>query len=205
MEKISVVILACGMGSRIGGAKPLQRLQGRPLLDWVLEAIRPQCDEVLISANSNLESYARFDCAVIADLMPGYAGPLAGLQSALQCARHQLVASVPCDTPFLPRDLIERLHTSLMSGNSEMSVAIIGGRRQAAIALYNKYLYTNLDTYLEGGGRKVISWQDTLRFSVAEFEDVAAFANINTTEELSLANQELQAGGARGEIKRSIA
>ncbi|MGA8147030.1 MAG: molybdenum cofactor guanylyltransferase MobA [Gallionellaceae bacterium] len=204
METISVVILAGGMGSRIGGAKPLQLLQGRPLLEWVLESVRPQCDEVLISANDNPASYARFGCRVIADRMPDYAGPLAGLQSALQCARHRLIASVPCDTPFLPRDLIERLHASLVCGNSEMSVAMLEGRRQAAIALYHERVLPKLDAYLEGGGRKVISWQDTLQSSVVEFEDVTAFANINTTEELSLANQILHAGGTYAETRRAI-
>jgi molybdenum cofactor guanylyltransferase len=204
MEKTSVVILAGGKGSRIGGTKSLQLLQDRPLMDWVLESIRPQCDEVLISANDPA-SYAHFGCQVIADRMPAYAGPLAGLQSALNYAKHRLIASVPCDTPFLPRDLIERLYLSLNSGDTEAAVAVVDGRRQAAIALYHKRILPKLDAYLEGGERKVIFWQDTLQSSAVEFDDAAAFININTTGELSLANQILQTGGTYGDIQRALA
>jgi molybdopterin-guanine dinucleotide biosynthesis protein A len=205
VEKISVVILAGGMGLRIGGAKSLQPLLGRPLLGWVLEAIRTQCDEVVISANGDPATYAQFGCRVVADRIPDYAGPLAGLQSAMQCASHRLIASVPCDTPFLPGDLIQRLYASLKSGNTEVAVALVEGQRQPAIALYHDRVRPKLDAYLKDGGRKVMAWQDTLQSGVAEFDEAAAFLNINSAEDLSLANQILQSGGPHGNTQRTTA
>ncbi len=203
MEKVSVVILAGGMGSRIGGAKSLQLLQGKPLLDWVLEAIRPQCDEVLISANGDPAAFTRCGCRVIADRIPGYAGPLAGLQSAMHSASHGLIASVPCDTPFLPGDLILQLYAALRSANAEAAVARVGGREQSAVTLYINQLETKLDTFLEAGERKVMSWQDTLHTSFVDFEDATAFLNINTAADLARANQRMQNGGSGGDTQRT--
>ncbi len=205
MEQISAVILAGGTGSRIGGAKALQRLQDKPLLDWVLEAIRPQCDEILISANDDPSPYARTGCRVIADRITGYAGPLAGLQSAMHRASHRLIASVPCDTPFLPSNLIERLHVALESSGADAVVAEVAGRRQSAIALYRSRVQSELDAYLDEGERKVFAWQDGLQISAVVFDDTAAFLNINTVEELSKANHILQTGGSGGNTKRTIA
>jgi molybdopterin-guanine dinucleotide biosynthesis protein A len=184
---ITTVILAGGQGTRIGGDKGLQTLHGRPLIVWVLDAVRSQSDEVLISANDGLDEYADFGCSVIADQMPGRAGPLAGLQSALSCSSHDSVVSVPCDTPFLPKDLVARLYAA--AGNSEAAVAATKGRRHPTIALYRKSVLPKLDAYLNGGGRKVGGWLDTLQVSEVVFDDADAFININTSEELAAANQ----------------
>ena len=181
-QVITTVILAGGQGTRIGGDKGLRHLHGRPLLAWVLDAVCCQSDEVLLSANDSREEYANFGCPVIADQTSGWAGPLAGLQSALRCARHDWVASVPCDTPFLPDDLIARL--SVAVGEAEAAVAVVEGRRQPTIALYRKNVLPKLDAYLAGGERKVGGWLDTLQVSEVVFDDAAAFININTLEEL---------------------
>lgn len=178
--KISTVILAGGQGSRIGGDKGLRVLHGRPLIAWVLDAVRGQSDKVLISANE--EGYASFGCPVVADQIPGWAGPLAGLQSALHCAHHDWVACVPCDTPFLPKDLLARLSAAI--GDAEAAVAVVEGRRQPAIALYRKSVLPRLDAYLASGERKVGGWLDTLQVNEVVFDDATAFININTLEEL---------------------
>ena len=103
-DSITTVILAGGKGSRIGGDKGLQLLRGKALIDWVLEVISKQSDEVLISANANQHEYAARGYRVIADQFSVQAGSLAGLHAALQVARYDLIACVPCDTPFLPGD-----------------------------------------------------------------------------------------------------
>ncbi len=111
---ITGVILAGGRGQRMGGVdKGLRELRGKPMVAWVLERFAPQVDEVLINANQNLDVYARFGHRVIPDEIGGFAGPLAGLQRGLSEARHALVATAPCDTPFLPADLVARLHAAL--------------------------------------------------------------------------------------------
>lgn len=183
---VTTVILAGGQGSRIGGNKALQILRGRQLIEWVFSAVRPQSAEVLISASDNQPAYAHFRCPVIADHLPGYAGPLAGLQAAMQQANCEWVASVPCDTPYLPDNLIARLMSA--AAGAEAAVAVVDGRRQPAIALYRKNLLPGLDAYLNSGERKVGGWLDTLQVNGAVFQDNDAFININTIEELEAAH-----------------
>lgn len=186
---ISTVILAGGLGTRIGGAKGLQLLQGRALIDWVLEIVSRQSDEVLINVNDAHDAYMCFGHRIISDQTPGWAGPLAGLQSAMHCARHDWVACVPCDTPYLPDDLLIRLFAAGKTDATEAAVAITEGRRQPTIALYHKRVLPSLDTYLSSGGRKVTDWQNTLRLSKVIFDNAHAFTNINSNDDLTQANR----------------
>ena len=185
---ITTVILAGGKGTRIGGNKGLQLLHGKALIDWVLDAIRPQSDEILINANTNKSDYASRGVGVIADLSPEYAGPLAGLQAALHSAQHEWVACVPCDTPFLPGNLITRLRSAI-TPTTEAIVAIADGQRQPTIALYRKSVLLKLDAYLDSGARKAGDWLHILDVSEVVFENAVAFANINSLEELAVANR----------------
>lgn len=187
---ITTVILAGGLGTRIGGAKGLQLLHGRALIDWVSDSVSRQSEETLINANGLHDDYLCFGYPVIADQTPNWIGPLAGLQSALRLARHDWVASVPCDTPFLPDDLIVRLYKAASTITAvEASVAVVAGKRQPTIALYHKSVLPKLDAYLNLGGRKVNSWLETLRLSEAVLDDAIAFTNINTLDDLARANQ----------------
>lgn len=186
---ISTVILAGGQGKRIGGDKGLQMLQGKALLGWVLDAVGPQSDEVLISANENLAQYAAFACPVITDDLPGQAGPLAGLQAALRRAQHARVATVPCDTPFLPPNLLARLSAALDVSDAEAAVAVCEDRRQYAAAMYRKDVLPRLDTFLAAGKRKLGDWLQTLNVSEVAFDDAYAFTNINTRQELLQSDQ----------------
>ena len=189
MTAVSTAILAGGLGTRIGGDKGLQLLHGKALIDWVLEAISKQSNEVLISANANQNEYAARGYRVIPDQISEQAGPLAGLQAALLVARYDLIACVPCDTPFLPGDLIARLRNAIHP-SSEAAVAVTDDQRQPTIALYRKDVLPKLDAYLNSGARKVGDWLNTLRVSDVVFEDVAAFSNINSLEELAMANRD---------------
>ncbi len=188
LPSITTVILAGGQGKRMGGDKGLQNLHGRALVEWVLDSVRSQSDEVLLSANDKHDVYADFGCRVIADHMPDWAGPLAGLQTALRSARNAWVMSVPCDTPFLPHDLIARLYAAIAADGTEAAVAVVAGRRQPAIALYRRDVQPKLDAWLNAGGRKVNDWLSSLHLSEVLFEDADKFANINSQEELAHAN-----------------
>jgi molybdenum cofactor guanylyltransferase len=179
---ISTLILAGGRGLRIGGGKALQHLHGRPLLAWVLDAVRLQSDEVLLNANEQLADYAQFAYPVVSDLCPDYAGPLAGLQAGMRLAKHPLIACVPCDTPFLPNDLLAKLSAAI--GPHDAVVACVNGQRQPTIALYQRRVLPKLDAYLHSGGRKVGDWLDQLDTCAVAFKSANNFYNINTPQEL---------------------
>jgi molybdenum cofactor guanylyltransferase len=187
MTRVTGLILAGGQGRRMGGVdKGLQRLRGKPMAEWVLERLAPQVDEVLINANQNVESYAALGCRVVSDAVGGFAGPLAGLQSGLTHARHGLVVTVPCDSPFLPRDLVTRLRQALDAAHADLAVAKTGQQPHPVFCLCRRSLLPHLTAYLAGGGRKIDAWYAALQVADASFDDQAeAFANINTPEELA--------------------
>jgi molybdopterin-guanine dinucleotide biosynthesis protein A len=167
--------------------KGLQLLRGRPLVAWVAECIAPQVDEVLLSANRNLECYRELDFAVLPDAMPDFPGPLAGLHRALGVAQHPLWLSVPCDTPFLPGDLVQRMRAALLAGDAELVVAASQGYKQPVICLGYTRLHAGLGAFLASGGRRVGEWQASLRCETVSFDDPKLFENINTPAELAQA------------------
>lgn len=195
-QGITGVILAGGQGRRMGGVdKGLQSLNGRPLVQLVLDRLAPQVDTVLINANQNLSRYGEFGCDVIPDRIPDFAGPLAGLQAALARATSPLLVTVPCDSPFLPADLVARLHTALEAGNAEIAVARTGDRMHHAFCLMRRDLLPRLDAFLAAGDRKVALWHASLRVADVVFDDEAeAFRNINTAADLDRCQESLPAG-----------
>ena len=192
---VTTVILAGGLGRRIGGNKGLQTLHGRALIAWVLEAVRRDSDEILINANTAQEAYAHFGYRVIADQLPEWQGPLAGLHAALLCAKTDYVMTVPCDTPFLPEYLLARLLDAIKQRSTDAVVAVTGGCRQPAIAMYRKNVLPILLAYLDSGGRKVNDWLDTLQLSEVVFDNDADFDNINTMEDLARATGRISSTG----------
>ncbi len=186
--KITAVVLAGGRAQRMGGRdKGLLPLGGRPLIAWVLERVAPQVDQVMVSANRNLEQYAAFGHPVVSDAIEGYAGPLAGLHRAMGQAVHPLVLCVPCDTPFLPRDLVRRLHAALDAASAEIAVAEAGGAAHPAVCLCRRDLAANLGGFLARGSRRMGKWQGGLKRVGVTFDDPRAFVNINRPEELAQA------------------
>jgi molybdopterin-guanine dinucleotide biosynthesis protein A len=183
---ITGLVLSGGMGRRMGGVdKGLLELRGRPLADWVLERLRPQVDHVLISANQNMERYAAFGHLVVQDNIPGHAGPLAGLHAGLAAASTPLVATAPCDSPFLPDDLVSRLLAALNATGADLAVARTFEQQHPVFSLCRREVLPRLTQFLAGGERKVHRWHATLNVVEVAFDDEAgAFENINTREEL---------------------
>jgi molybdopterin-guanine dinucleotide biosynthesis protein A len=171
----------------MGGVdKGLQLLRGRPMAQWAIERLAPQVDELLINCNQNLEAYARFGRRLVPDEIGGFAGPLAGLHAALKAASHPLVVTVPCDSPFLPEDLVSRLLKNIEG--RDLAVAKTGDQAHPVFSLARKELANNLERFLAGGGRKIDAWYASLRTVEVSFDDEAdAFRNINTLEELGKA------------------
>lgn len=195
-EGITGVLLAGGLGRRMGGIdKGLQELRGRPMAQWVLERLAPQVDELLVNANQNAERYAAFGYRVVPDRIPGFAGPLAGMHAALSAAENPLVATAPCDSPFLPANLVERLHAALDAAGAELAVARTFEQAHPVFCLCRREVLPHLTAFLENGGRKVEAWYSTLKVVEVAFDDeAAAFENINTREELSRFEQPAPSG-----------
>jgi molybdopterin-guanine dinucleotide biosynthesis protein A len=187
IHPISAILLAGGAGRRMGGEdKGLLKLKGKPLVEWVLARIAPQVDEILISANRNLDTYRAFGYPVLPDKTEGYAGPLAGIARGLLDAKHELILSVPCDTPFLPDDLVARLMSALFAGDFDLAVPVIAGAGQHAICLMRRQVGANLAGYLAQGGHKVQEWQAGLKCAQTDFTDAAPFfVNLNQPEQLA--------------------
>src|SRR5215468_11576338 len=188
-RSVTGVVLAGGQGRRMGSVdKGLVLLQGRPMVRHVLERLRPQVEEILINANQHRAEYEAFGYAVFADAIGGFAGPLAGLQVGLAQAAHPLVATVPCDSPFLPADLVSRLRGALESHGADLAVARTFDQPHPVFALVRRSLLAHLARFLEGGGRKIDAWYASLKVVEVAFDDeAAAFRNINTAEELKQA------------------
>ena len=185
-DKITGVILAGGLGRRMGGIdKGLQELRGQTMVHRVIERLAPQVDELLINANRNVERYAAFGHRVVPDRIPDYAGPLAGLHAALSAAAQPLVATVPCDSPFLPADLVSRLFSALTATNADLAVARTFDQPHPVFCLCKREVLPHLSEFLAGGGRRFEQWYATLKAVEVAFDDEAeAFENINTREEL---------------------
>jgi molybdopterin-guanine dinucleotide biosynthesis protein A len=184
MALVTGIVLAGGRGSRMGGIdKGLQSLRGKPMVAWVLERLAPQVDEIVLNANQNLEAYAGFGHSVVQDSLGGFVGPLAGLHAGLQAAAHSLAVTVPCDSPFLPLDLVVRLRDSL--ADNDLAVAKTGDQPHPVFALVRRSVLPHLERFLAGGGRKIDAWYATLAVVEVSFDDQPdAFRNINTLDEL---------------------
>ena len=185
--KISGIVLAGGLGRRMGGVdKGLQLLHGKPMIEHVLERLRPQVGEIVINANQNLDRYQSFGHRVVSDAIGGFAGPLAGLHAGLQAVTNPLAVTVPCDSPFLPTDLVARLQSKLDA--NDLAVAKTGDQAHPVFALVRQSVAGNLETFLASGGRKIDAWYAALKVVEVNFDDEAdAFRNINTREELDRA------------------
>lgn len=183
-ESLHALVLAGGRGSRMGGVdKGLQLLHGRPLVAHVIERLAPQADRLLISANRHADVYAALGHPVLAD-PPGlaFAGPLAGMLAGLQTLPDDAwLLTAPCDCPWLPPDLAERLRQAAQPHGLAFAQA---GREHPTHALLHARLRKQLADYLQSGGRAVLRWMRSLPHGVAHFDDEAAFANFNHLADL---------------------
>jgi molybdopterin-guanine dinucleotide biosynthesis protein A len=184
--QLTGLVLAGGRGLRMGGAdKGLVLLSGRPLVQHVLERLRPQVGEILISANRGRDAYARFGHRVLPDVLAGQLGPLAGLHAGLTAARTPLLLSVPCDCPFLPADLAPRMQAGLERQAAQIAVATTDRRAHPVFLLCRREVLADLAAYLADGGRKVDAWYARLPAVLVPFDDQPdAFLNVNTLDDL---------------------
>jgi molybdopterin-guanine dinucleotide biosynthesis protein A len=186
---ITGLVLAGGRGSRMGGVdKGLQNHQGMALAMHALLRLAPQVGAVMINANRNLAAYEAFGVPVWPDVVPDYAGPLAGFLTGLEHCDTPYLATVPCDSPRFPDDLVARLAVALAAQDAEIAMAatVEDGvlRTQPVFCLLRSDLLESLLAYTQGGQRKIDRWTAQHRCVEVRFDDPQAFANANTAEEL---------------------
>ncbi|MDO8306610.1 molybdenum cofactor guanylyltransferase MobA [Herminiimonas sp.] len=188
-SQITGLILAGGRGTRMGTVdKGLQMFRSAPMALHVLMRLSPQVGYVMINANQNIAPYEGFGVPVWQDEMQGFAGPLAGLQTGMVHCDTDYLVTAPCDSPFLPADLVERLAAGLEEKNADLAVAVTGAgdTRQAhpVFCLAKTSLLPHLTLYLQEGGRKFDKWYASLNVAEVHFDEEDAFRNINTRDEL---------------------
>jgi molybdenum cofactor guanylyltransferase len=197
-ESITGLVLAGGRGQRMGGAdKGLQILHGKPLAAHVLTRLAPQVGALAISANRNRDAYAAlgapWHAGVLADTLPDFPGPLAGLLAGLRAARTEWLLTAPCDSPWLPADLAVRLgHAALAHGESGADIVTATTTNAEGVvslhpvfALVRTSLVDDLAAFLDAGERKVRAWYARHKAAEVAFADERAFYNINSLQELA--------------------
>ena len=187
-QQITGLVLAGGMGRRMGGAdKGLERLRGQPLARIALERLAPQVAACLLSANRNRAVYETFGVPVLADPIPGHPGPLAGLLAGLRHCTTDWLLAVPCDSPHFPADLAERLGAAV----APASIAVAATRsddgalqHQPVFCLLRRSLEPSLAAFMAEGGASPWAWASRVGVAVVPFDDTAAFVNANTPDDL---------------------
>ena len=197
------VILAGGLARRMGGGdKGLHEVGGEPVLNRLIRILQPQVSGLVINANGDPARLAAPGLPVVPDTLPDRPGPLAGVSAGLDwAAAHATgvdwIVTVPWDCPFIPADLVTRLHAS--RGAADLACAASGGWTHPVIALWPLSLRTALRTAIETGTRKMDTF--TARYAVATVEwptdPIDPFFNVNTPDDLALANR-LASSSRRG-------
>ena len=192
------LVLAGGLARRMGGAdKPLIAIGGAPILDRVLARLAPDCVQMILNANGDAGRFASYRLPVVADDVPGFAGPLAGVLAGLDWAADNLpgitfLASAPADCPFLPHDLVRRLHAARIAQGTELACAQSGGRRHPVVGLWPVALRDDLHQALVHEGlRKIETWTARHGVALAEWpaEPIDPFFNVNTPEDAAEADR----------------
>ena len=168
-----------------GQDKGLIEIAGKPMIEYVIDAIRPQVGALLINANRSHDRYRRYGFPVIADDNEGFNGPLAGMASCMRVAATGYIATLPCDSPNIPADLVARLYRQLRAEDADISVAHSGERIQPVFSLLRCTLLDSLLAYLNSGERKIDRWYARHKTSTVDFSDRPdTFINVNTPEDV---------------------
>lgn len=204
-DRICGLILAGGQSRRMGGGdKCLLELGGKPVLGRIIERVSPQLGPLVLNANGDPARFAEFGLPVVADAVPDYAGPLAGVLTGMLWARENApecpwIVTVAGDAPFVPGDLVELLLDSVHETLADMAVAASGGRDHPVFGLWPVRLAEDLrHALIEDGVRKVDLWTGQYRLVRADWPDVPVdpFFNLNTPDDVARAESLLAAGAA---------
>jgi molybdopterin-guanine dinucleotide biosynthesis protein A len=196
-QKTLGLVLAGGLARRMGGGdKALIRIGGVTILDRVLGCLAPQCSRVIINANGDPARFAETGLSVVADNIPDFAGPLAGILAGLDWAAAnspdiEWLASVPGDCPFLPRNLVAGLHEARIAAGTPLACARSGEWRHPVVAVWPVKLREDLrHALVEDGLRKIELWTARHGIGIADWPDVPIdpFFNVNTPQDAARAD-----------------
>ncbi|WP_137939055.1 molybdenum cofactor guanylyltransferase MobA [Chitinivorax sp. B] len=180
----TALILAGGRAQRMAGRdKGLVELNGVPLVQWVVAAIRQQVGDILISANRSLDHYQALGFQVVQDLQTDFPGPLAGVLAGFDVLTTGELLVVPCDVPLLPRDLVMHMRAKLV-GQVELVIAADPHRIHPAIFLCRASVRDSLREFVSTGRRQVRAWQSELNTNVCYFDDPVCFTNLNAMDQV---------------------
>ena len=184
-HSISCIILAGGESKRMNGEdKGLVNFNGQPLIAHVINALNNQVDDFVISANRNTERYQQFSMNVIPDNSEKH-GPLSGIAAALPICKHEQVLVIPCDMPYLPNDLVDRLVANIEHRNIAIVEVL---QRFQLVFLMNRSLLASVQEHLISDKHKLMRWVETCSPAIIDFSDTAeAFRNINSVLDLDQA------------------
>ena len=197
-QGIPGVLLAGGLARRMGGGdKPMRRIAGRTILDRVIARLAPQCDGLILNANGDPARFAAFGLPVIADGVADFPGPLAGILAALDWTATNrpevtLVLSAAADCPFLPRDLVARLHQALAEQNAQLAVGASGDQSHPVIGLWSVALREELRHALVVEDiRKIDRWTARYRLATVQWptQPLDPFFNANTMDDIAEAER----------------
>jgi molybdenum cofactor guanylyltransferase len=196
--RIPGVLLAGGLARRMGGGdKPMRTIGGRTILERVIARLAPQCDGLILNANGDPARFAAFGLPVIADSVADFPGPLAGILAALDWMAANrpdvsLVLSAAGDCPFLPRDLVARLHDALVKENAQLAVAASAGQSHPVIGLWSVSLREELrHALVVEDVRRIDRWTARYRLATVTWptEPLDPFFNANTVEDIAEAER----------------
>jgi molybdopterin-guanine dinucleotide biosynthesis protein A len=192
------VLLAGGLARRMGGGdKPMRQIGGRTILARVIDRLAPQCDGLILNANGDPARFAAFGLPVIADGVADFPGPLAGILAALDWAASvrpdvEFMLSAAADCPFLPRDLVARLHAARTAENAELAVAASDGQSHPVIGLWSVALREQLRRALVVEDvRKIDRWTARYKLATVEWpvDQLDPFFNANTMDDIAAAQR----------------
>jgi len=192
------LVLAGGLARRMGGGdKALIRIGNQTILSRALARLQPQISGVVLNANGDPARFASFGLPVVADSVPDFAGPLAGVLAGLDWIaanrpETEWMVSVPGDCPFLPRDLVARLHAARIAEGKPLACAHSGDWRHPVVGLWQVSLRENLRHAITGEDlRKIEVWTARHGIALADWptEPVDPFFNVNTPEDVEMATK----------------
>jgi molybdenum cofactor guanylyltransferase len=192
------VLLAGGLARRMGGGdKPMRQIAGRTILDRVIARLEPQCEELILNANGDPARFATFGLPVISDTVENFPGPLAGILAALDWVAInrpdvEFMLSAAADCPFLPRDLVARLHHARAEQNAQLAVAASGGQSHPVIGLWSVALREDLRRALVVEDvRKIDRWTARYRLATDTWpaQPLDPFFNANTMDDIAEAER----------------
>jgi len=189
MKKIGCVLLAGGLATRMGGGdKGLKEVDGKPIINRVIDTLTPQVGPMVINANGDAKRFSHYGFDVVADSVDGFVGPLAGVLAGMDALPDcEWIVSVPTDTPFLPDDLVTRLYEPIASGEAQISMARSGGFDHPVIAIWPVALKEDLRKALvEEDIRKLKKWIGRYSYVSIEWDTspVDPFFNANSPDDL---------------------